>query len=73
MSLSRTDRLKNVEGAFEAGESCEGLSILIVDDVVTTGATSQAAQETLKKAGATEATTVCVARTPLHNLEFNQP
>ncbi len=37
--LSGSARLRNVEDAFEASPAVKGLSVLLVDDVVTTGAT----------------------------------
>ena len=37
--LSSSERLRNVVGAFQADPAVRGLSVLLVDDVVTTGAT----------------------------------
>ena len=37
--LSGDERIKNVAGAFAADPAVQGLSVLLVDDVVTTGAT----------------------------------
>lgn len=55
-TLSAAQRKGNVEGAFEvrAGRmsDIEGKLVLLVDDVMTTGATLGAAARTLKKAGA---------------------
>jgi ComF family protein len=54
--LSQSERLRNVAGAFrvpEAGRSSmQGRSVLLIDDVYTTGATVKAACRALLKAGA---------------------
>jgi ComF family protein len=52
--LSVAQRRKNVEGVFQARTpaAITGQTILLVDDVMTTGATFAAAARTLKKAGA---------------------
>jgi len=52
--LNREERLKNVSKAFEVSEIdfIRGQSIIIVDDVVTTGATLNECARELKNAGA---------------------
>ncbi len=51
--LHRQERLKNVRGSFEyRGESLNGKSILVIDDVMTTGSTLGEAARVLKKSGA---------------------
>lgn len=50
-SLSHEERLKNIRGAFRA-EPIQGKKIIIVDDVVTTGATVETAAKILYQAGA---------------------
>jgi ComF family protein len=52
---SKTERRKNVEGIFEAVEKDRvvGKSILLVDDVLTTGATLEASAEALIQGGCT--------------------
>ena len=65
--LSRRERFNNLEHAFEVkhSESIQGKHILLVDDVVTTGATAHACANQLKQAGAVEVTVFSLARTPI--------
>lgn len=51
VSLGRRERVRNVQGAF-ASLPLEGEDVVLVDDVLTTGATSREAARALKKAGA---------------------
>ncbi len=57
VGLDAKERRQNVRGAFEVPPEkrphVEGKTVLLVDDVRTTGATADACAETLKKAGAT--------------------
>lgn len=52
--LSQVERLKNVAGAFQIhhSELLKGKRILLVDDVITTGATMNECAKTLLKGGA---------------------
>ena len=52
--LSRTEHWKSVRGAYATHKSCkvDNLRVLLIDDVLTTGATLDACARTLKKAGA---------------------
>ena len=60
----RKKRRENVAGAYEAINPAiiKGKRILLVDDIVTTGATLSEAASVLKKAGAAEVAAVTVAR-----------
>jgi ComF family protein len=60
--LSNTDRRANVSGAFRVRGDVRGLRILLVDDVMTTGATAGACANILKKAGAKSVTLLTLAR-----------
>ena len=51
-SAGREERRSNVAGAFEARRSFDGLDVLVLDDVATTGATLEACAAALKAAGA---------------------
>lgn len=59
--LSRTERAANVAGTFRCERPLEG-SILLVDDVFTTGATVDAASRALVAAGANEVRVATLAR-----------
>ncbi len=62
--LSRRERLTNLEGVFVAHEKIvSGRSILLVDDVMTTGATVGESSRALRSAGAERVYVVVVCRT----------
>ena len=51
--LDRKERMKNLENAFSPGpSSVENKSVLIIDDIYTTGSTMDAVSKILKKRGA---------------------
>ncbi len=62
--LSRTARFSNLKGAFEVARpgDVSGKQIIIVDDVMTTGATCSAAARALRDSGATVVAAAVVAR-----------
>ena len=71
VGLSAAQRRENVRGAFQADSSVRGKSILLVDDVSTTGATLSSAAGALFAAGAGSVKAVTVARAlPDHDLSF---
>ena len=66
--LGRAQRLRNLQGALAVdplrASSLQGRSVLLVDDVMTTGATLQAAATALRQAGASAVSALVFARTP---------
>lgn len=64
MKLNRPNRLQNLQGAFRCKnpENIVGKTILLVDDVTTTGATLNECAKTLKSAGARQVFGVVVAK-----------
>ena len=65
--LARTDRLRNVAGAFAVdplrAHALAGRRVVLVDDVMTSGASVFSAASTLRQAGATHVCALVFART----------
>ena len=65
--LARAARLANVRGAFQVdplrADSLHGRRVLLVDDVMTSGASLFAAAQALREAGAARITALVLART----------
>lgn len=66
-SLDRQDRLGNVRGAFAvdplSASGVRGRRVVLVDDVMTSGASLFTAAESLRQAGAARVTALVMART----------
>lgn len=62
VGLGPEERHTNVNGAFAAGAAVGGRHVLLIDDVLTTGATMAAAAEALLDAGAAGVAAYCLAR-----------
>jgi ComF family protein len=63
VSLSGHERWQNVRGAFEAtSERFSGASVLLIDDVATTGSTLRSAASALKLGGARRVNAMVLAR-----------
>ncbi|MFO0926562.1 MAG: phosphoribosyltransferase family protein [Gemmataceae bacterium] len=63
--LTAAQRHANVHGAFRGRGPLTGRRLLLVDDVMTTGATLSAAAGALKQAGAMQVTVAVLARAGL--------
>ena len=64
VGLSRAQRSENMQGAFRAAPDAQlrGRRVLLVDDVLTSGATANAAARALLRAGAAQVDLVVFAR-----------
>ena len=60
--LSAAERRANVRGAFRASDHAAGRHVLLVDDILTTGATLDACARALRAAGARRVGVLTVAR-----------
>ena len=59
---SRVERFANLKGCFQAkSEETKGRNVIVLDDIVTTGATLKEAERALRKAGARKIILVSVA------------
>jgi len=65
IGLSARERLLNLKKAFEVRGSIQGLRLLLVDDVMTTGATVTECSKVLMRAGAKEVAVLTLARTSM--------
>jgi ComF family protein len=63
-ALSRAERLQNLKGAFAPHGQAHYESVLLVDDVYTTGATAWECAQALKEASYKRVYVLTVARTP---------
>jgi ComF family protein len=64
VGLSRAQRAENVQGAFRIADGAQvrGLNVVLVDDVLTSGATANAATRALLRAGAKRVDLLVFAR-----------
>lgn len=59
--LTREERLKNPVGAYYAGTAVAGKTVLLIDDIVTTGSTISECASALYRAGAAAVVGLCAA------------
>ncbi|MCA9236558.1 MAG: ComF family protein [Planctomycetales bacterium] len=66
LGMSRAGRLRNLHGEMQLarGYRLDAAHVLVVDDILTTGATCSEAARVLLKSGAREVSALVVARTP---------
>lgn len=62
-SLKAAQRKTNLKGAFKVAKDVDGKNVLLVDDIVTTGATLKENVKVLYKAGARRVTALTFAKT----------
>lgn len=62
IGLNAKQRMKNIKGAFAVSSNIKGLKLLLVDDVMTTGATARECSKALINAGAKEVIVITLAR-----------
>lgn len=67
--LPRAQRLRNLQGAFAVeparAAALRGQRVVLLDDVMTTGATAHAATQALREAGVAHVTVMVLARTAM--------
>lgn len=73
--LDHRARMENVRRAFEVcrSEGIRGRSVILVDDVMTTGATASACARALKRAGAMKVIVLTLARATPQFPDHNEP
>ena len=62
-SLPWSERAKNIRGAFACATALSGKRVIVIDDVMTTGASLEEFAKTLKRAGAASVENWLIART----------
>lgn len=63
-TLHASERRRALQDSFAARQRLDGWTVLVVDDVMTTGATLESAARTLIRAGARSVINCVIARTP---------
>jgi ComF family protein len=60
--LNHVQRRKAVSGAFKAPSRVSGRTVILIDDVLTSGSTAEACARALRRAGARQVELICWAR-----------
>ena len=60
--LNHAERRKAVAGAFKASADLKGLTVILIDDVLTSGSTAEACARAIRRAGASRVELICWAR-----------
>lgn len=60
--LNHGQRRKAVAGAFKAASRFDGRTVILIDDVLTSGSTAEACARALRRAGAGQVELICWAR-----------
>lgn len=68
VGLTRQERRENMLGAFQCTNRLDGFSLLLIDDVCTTGATLEACARKLLEAGASSVRALTAARAVMRNI-----
>lgn len=71
--LNRAQRLQNPKGAYRASPSAAGRSLLLIDDIITTGATLAACSQALYAAGAKRICILCAAESLQNEVQPHWP
>ncbi len=71
--LTKGERAINVSSAFKANHRVKGKNVILVDDVLTSGATAAACAQALLEAGAESVSVLTIARALLRSEQNNSP
>lgn len=67
--LGRKERWLNPKGAFKASRKLAGKKVLLLDDVITTGASAHWAADEIKQKGAISVDLLATAKTPINTFQ----
>ena len=71
-TLKKEERSNNIKGVYEVNSEVKGKNIILVDDIVTTGATLVECASILYKAGALAVSGICAADAQTRNYSENK-